>query len=112
MDFPLEDASAGGGGFGLGDMAGVLQGDGERGMGERVVGGQCDEGHGGGDGVVELASIAQSTHQAVMRFNMACVHGDNSAKGLGGIRRGSFGKQIDSELRERVGCERTGHVWL
>ena len=71
MRLPLEDTGACGGGFRQGDMTGVLQGDGKRRVGERVVGGKDDEGHSGGDGVVELAGIAERANQAVMGFNMA-----------------------------------------
>lgn len=50
LDFPLENAGAGGGGFSLGDVARGLKGDGEGGVGERVGGGEDSEGEGRGDG--------------------------------------------------------------
>ena len=37
---PLEDACPGGGGLGLLNVAGVLESDGEGGMGQRILGGE------------------------------------------------------------------------
>jgi hypothetical protein len=56
---PLEDASAGGGGFSLGDVAGSLQRNRKRGVGKRVSRREGRKGQGGGDGLVKLTGVAQ-----------------------------------------------------
>jgi len=103
LDFPLEDASAGGGGFGLGDMAGVLQGDGERGVGERVRGREGGEREGCGDGGFQAAGVAESADEAVVGFDVRGIGIDGGAVGLGCLSRRAVGEQLKGALREGVG---------
>jgi len=84
---PLEDASTGRGGFGRLDVAGLLQGDGERGVGQRVIGREDGERQGRANRLAELARVAQGADQAVMGLDVGRVGGNGGAKGLGCICR-------------------------
>lgn len=112
FELPLQDTCAACGSFRLRDVAGMLQGDRQRRVGQRVVGSEDGESHGRGDGLVELAGIAQSANQAVMGFNVGWVGGDGGAKRLRCLKGGSGGELVESALGERVGGGRIGHVWF
>src|SRR4051794_24534950 len=84
LSFPFEDAGAGGSGLCFGDMACLLQGDGEGGVGERIVWGEGGEGEGGGDGGLEASGIAECANQAMVRLEGRGVSGDGGAEGFDG----------------------------
>jgi hypothetical protein len=109
---PLQDARAAGGGFSLGNVAGLLQGDGERCVGKRISRRERSERHGSGDGLVKLSCVAQRTNQAVMSFNVGWAGGDGSLKGLGRFRRPAGSEKIESPVRKRVGGGKIGHGWF
>ena len=108
LDLPLGDAGAGGGGFSLGHEAGGLERDGERGVGEGIVWGERGEGHGRGDGLVELACVAEGADEAVMGLDEAeaggvLAEGDGFAEGVGGRGGRTGGEQIEAALAEGFG---------
>ena len=100
MDFPLQDACAGGGGFSLRNVPRGLQGNGKRRVGQRVAGGERGEGKRCGDGLLQPSGVAESADEAVVGFKQRRVGGNGSAKGLCGFSRGAGGEQIDSALGE------------
>jgi hypothetical protein len=106
---PLKDSRACGGGLSLGDLAAALQGDGQRGVGERIVGGEGCQSHCSGDGVVECAGIAQGADQPMMSLNVARISGDGGAKSLGRFRRLALCEQVEATVGVRVGGVRIGH---
>jgi len=87
LKLPLQNAGASSCGFCFRDMAGALQCNGERGVGQRVVGSKDRESHGRGEGLVELAGIAQSANEAVMRLDVCRIGGNGGAEGLGSFLR-------------------------
>jgi hypothetical protein len=95
---PLQDAGAGGGGLSLGDVAGLLQRYRERGVCKRVIRGEDGKGQGGGDGLVELAGVAQGANEAVMGFNVGWVCGDGGSIELGRFRRLAGSEKIESAV--------------
>jgi hypothetical protein len=107
LKLPFEDAGAGGGGFGLGNVAGGLKRDGERCVGERIGGCEGGEGKRGGDGLLELTGVAESANEAVMRFDLRLAvirrGGDYGPKGFGGFGGRSSGEQVESLLGKRFG---------
>lgn len=100
LNFPLEDAGAGGGGFRLGDVAGGLQADGESGVGEGIGWGEGSERQGRADGLVELAGIAEGANETVVGFDILRVGGDGGAKGLRGISGIAGGELVKAMLGE------------
>jgi hypothetical protein len=100
---PLEDAGACGCGFGLGNVAGVLERDGKRCVGERVRGRERGEAQRDTDGLFELAAVAEGADETVMSLDVFAVKIDGraeEARGGGGVARG---KRVDAVLAERVG---------
>jgi len=106
---PLKNAGAGGGGFGLVDVTGLLQGDGERRVSQRIFGRENGEGHGRAYRLVELPGVAQGANEAVMGFNVIGIGGDGGAEGSSCFRGLPGSQQVKSMLRERVGGGRIGH---
>ncbi len=84
MLFPLEEAGAGGGGFSFWNVPGVLEADGECGVGERVLRGEDGKSESDGDGEFELVGVAQGTDEAVMGFDVIGVLVDDGAEVTGG----------------------------
>ena len=109
---PLEDAGTGGGGFSLLNVAGVLKGDGQSGVGQRVLRREDGEGHCGCYGVVGLAGIAEGSNEAVMGFDVCGIGGDGGAKGLCGFLGFSGGQQLKGDVGERVGGGCVCHGWF
>jgi hypothetical protein len=112
LSLPLQDAGASGGGFSLRNVAGLLQGDRKRGVGERVS--RCEDGKRqcGGDGFVKMTGVAQGANEAVMGFNMGWIGGDGGSKGLGRLRRLTGSEKIESLVGKRVGRGEIGHGWF
>jgi hypothetical protein len=114
LNLPFKNAGARGCGFSLGHVAGSLQGDGERGVSERVAGCERSQRQGSGYGLVKLARVAQGANEAVVRFGVRwIVHlcgGDGGAKGLSGFSGRAGGKQVKSSLTERLRGERCGSL--
>jgi hypothetical protein len=65
-------------------MAGVLQGDGEGGVGERIAGSEGDQRESRGNGGFKAARVAQGADQAVVGFNVGGVGGKDGAEGACG----------------------------
>jgi hypothetical protein len=99
---PFEDAGAGGGCLGLGDVAGALESNGKSSVGERVIGGEDREGHGGGDRVVELAGVAEGADETVMGLHVAGIVVNGGAKGRSCLSRLAGGEQVEGALGECV----------
>jgi hypothetical protein len=112
LELPFENARAAGRRFSFGDSAGILEGDGKRCVSEWVVGGKSGESHGGGDGLVDLAGVAQGSNQAVMGFNVVWVRGDGGSEGMDCFLRLIGGEKVESMLGERVGGGRVVHGWF
>jgi hypothetical protein len=108
LELSLENACAGGGGFGLGNVAGGLEGDRERGVGQRVGGSESSEGEGGTDGLLQRACVAKGANQPVVGFVVSGIGGDGGAKGLGRSRWLAGCKQGYSVVRERSGGRLVG----
>lgn len=98
LNFPLEDAGAGRGGFGLGDVACGLERDGERGVGERVCWREGGESQGRGDGLFQETGIAEGADEAMMGIEVCGIGGDGDAKGCGGFGGLAGGEEIDGAL--------------
>lgn len=94
MLFPLQDAGAGGGGFGLGNVAGGLERDGERGVGEGVLGSERGERECGADGLLEMAGVAEGADETVVGLVVVEVGGDGGAEGAGGFVGTAGGEQV------------------
>jgi len=111
LNLPLQHAGAGGGGFGLGHVAGSLQADGECCVSQGIEWGEGSERQGGTDGLVELTGIAQGANEAVVGLNMILIDGDGGAKELCGISSIAGGEQVKATLAERFGggCFGLGH---
>lgn len=103
LNLPLQHASAGGGDLGFRHMTGVLQGDGERGVGERVGGGEGDQRESRSNGSFKAAGVAQGADQAMVGFNMSGIDGEDGAEGACGRSGIAGGKQVESALGEQVG---------
>jgi len=100
---PGEYFGAGGGGFGGGDVAELLQEDGEAGVGEGVVGVSGDPLVGEGEGLVELAGVFEGADQGVGRGGVGWIESKCSLEvrdGLGG-RAGGHG--IEGAVEVSVG---------
>jgi hypothetical protein len=108
LEFPLEDPGTGGGGLGLRYQAGVLQGDGEGGVGQRVIWGENGERHGGGDGLIEAAGVAQGADQAVVGLDAIRCGGDGGAEGAGRLGRQSGGELVGRLLAKGFGSGGVG----
>jgi hypothetical protein len=100
---PLEDAGTCGCGFGLGNVAGVLERDGKRCVGERIRGRERGEAQRDADGIFELAAVAEGADEAVMGLNMFAVAVDGRAEEAGGGDGVAGSKRVDALLAERVG---------
>jgi hypothetical protein len=98
LNLPLQYARAGGGGLSFRDMAGVLQRDGEGGVGERVTGSEGDQRESGGDGGFKAARVAQGADQAVVSFNVRGLGGEDGAEGAGGLGGFASGEQVKALL--------------
>jgi hypothetical protein len=103
LELPLENAGTGGGGLGLWNVAGGLQGDGERGVGQGVGRRERNEGQGRTDGLLKVAGVAEGADQAVMGFSVRRVGGDGGAKGAGSAGWLAGCKQFNATLGERIG---------
>jgi len=103
LDLPLQHAGAGGGGLSFRRMAGVLQGDGEGGVGERIAGSEGDQRESRGNGGFKAARVAQGADQAVMGFNVGGIVGDSGAERAGGLGGFACGEQVKALLGLRVG---------
>ena len=103
MELPLEDAGLGGGGFGLGNVPGGLEGDGKGGVGEGVGGGEGGEGEGGADGLLERASIAEGADETVVGFEVVRIGCDGGAEGPGSAGGVTGGEQGDACFKVRIG---------
>jgi len=103
LDLPLQHAGAGSGGLGFRHVAGVLQGDGEGSVGERVGGSEGDQGQCCGNGGFKAAGVAQGADQAVVGFNVCRIGGDDGAEGAGCAGRFACGEQVKALLGLRVG---------
>ena len=108
LDLPLQNAGAGGGGFSLGHVAGMLQRNGEGSVGQGVMGSKRGEGEGGGDGLLEAAGVAQSADEAVMRLDVRRVGGDGGAEGLDRFGWGAGSEQIEPALGKGFGSWSAG----
>lgn len=104
LDLPLENAGARGGGFGLGHMAAVLQRNGERRVGERIVWREHGERERGSDGLLVASSVAQGAHQSVMRFNVFRVELNGAAKSSRSADGIAALKQAQARVSLCVGC--------
>jgi len=110
LSLPFKNAGTGGRGLCFGDVACLLQGDGERGVRERIVGGEGGEGEGGGDGGLEATGIAECANQAMVRLEGRGVSGDGGPEGLDGDGSVAGGELIHCPLTEFFGCGvRLGH---
>jgi hypothetical protein len=96
----------------VGYVASLLQGDRKRGVSKRISRREDGKGHGGGNGLVKLAGVAQGANEAVMGFNVGCVGGDGGLKGLGRLRRLAGSEKIESAVGKRVGGGKFGHGCL
>lgn len=105
LELPLENARTSGCGFGFRNMPGGLKRDGKSGVGERVQGRERGEGDRGGEGLIELAGVAEGADKAMMRFDARGVGGDGTSEGKDGLAGCSLGKEIEAALRE-CGCAR------
>ena len=114
MELPLKNARTGGGGFGFRNVAGGLERDGERGVGQGVGRGESDEGQGCADGLLEASGVAEGSDEAVMSFEVRGVGGDGGAEGAGGTGGLADGQQFNAALGERIGggVVGWGHVSL
>jgi hypothetical protein len=79
-------------------MAGLLQGDGERGVSQRIARGQRCERQSRADGLFQASSVAQCAHQAVMRFNVLGIGGDGRPESLGRQHWLARGKKVETLL--------------
>jgi len=70
---------------------------------ERVSRGECGEGEGGSDGLLEASGIAEGAHQAMMRLNVGGVGVDGGTKALGSGGGVGCCEKIEALLGERVG---------
>jgi hypothetical protein len=100
---PLKDAGAGGGGFGLGDVSGALEGNGEAGVGERVLGRECREAEGGGDGRFQALLVGESANEAMMGFDVVVLGRYGGAEGVFGSIGIVGREQIEAVLRLLIG---------
>jgi hypothetical protein len=109
LGFPFENAGAGGSGLCFGDMAGLLQGYRECGVGERIVRGQGGEREGGSYGLFETACVAKGTNEAVVCLEGSGIRGDGGAEGFDGEGSIAGGELIHCALAEFFGCVRLSH---
>jgi hypothetical protein len=107
LNLPLEHTCAGGGSFGLGHLASVLQSDRERRMSERVRGSESCQRHRGCDGLIDLTGIAQSANKSVVSLIVGGICGDCGAKCIGG-----FNGRTGSEKGEAFLGKRFGGLWI
>jgi hypothetical protein len=107
LSLPLEDAGTCGSGFRFGDVAGLLQGNRQCGVGERIVGGKRGERQGCSDGLFEAAGIAESADETVVCLEVIWVSGNGRAKGVDGE-----GSITVRELIHRSGAEFFGRCAL
>ena len=84
-------------------MAGGLQGDGKRGVRQRIVGSKRGEGKSSPDGLLQMAGITQSSHQPVMRLMRMLIYGDGRAESTRGLLRPAGGEQIEAVVAELFG---------
>ncbi len=75
LQLPLKHARLGCGGFSLGNVAGVLEADGECGVSQWIGGRKSGERQCRGDGLLEPAGIAECADEAVMGFDVRGQHG-------------------------------------
>jgi hypothetical protein len=112
LNLPHENAGAGGGGLGLRHMAGSLQRDGESCVSQGIGGSESNESQGGGDGLIELAGIAQGANETVVRFSdcldIFWIGGDGGAKGLCRFSGIAGSEQVKATLGERFGAGSVG----
>jgi len=107
--FPLKDARATGCRLCLRDVAGVLQGDGERRVRKRIIGREHAQSHCRCDRLVRLACIAQCTDEAVMRLNVCRISGNGGAEGLRSLCGLCGGEQFHATVRKGIGIARVSH---
>lgn len=104
---PLKDPGPCGGSLSLRHVAGALQGDGERGVGQRVGGCDGGERQGRGDGLLEQAGVAEGANEAVMgfgvRFGVFRSCGNCRSEGTCCLGRLPGGEEIEGALVEQFG---------
>lgn len=88
----------------------MLQADGERRVGQRIERSESRQCQRRDDGLFGPASVAQRTHQAVMRFHVRRVGGNGGAKRLRCLIGRPGSKQIESALRKQIGSGGVGRV--
>lgn len=103
LHLPFENACTGRGHFRLRHVSSLLQADGKRGVGERILGSQCSKCHRCGYGTVKLAGVAKSTHQPVVRFSVRRVGSNGGAKCLDGFGRRAGSEQFNAAVAHRFG---------
>jgi hypothetical protein len=108
LNLPLENAGAGGCGFSLGHVAGVLQGDGKSGVSQRIGWREGCQRQGGGDGCFQPAGVAKDANQSVMGFNIVRLGVDGSTIGRGCCSGLAGSEQVEAALAERFGGESVG----
>jgi hypothetical protein len=84
-------------------MAGLLQGDGERGVREGVARSKGDQRECGAYRFFELARLAQGTDEAVVRFKVCRIGIDGRSKGLGCLSGSTCCDQVKAALGKRFG---------
>lgn len=99
---PLKDARFGCGSFRFWNVPGVLKGDGERGVRQRIVGCERSQCQGCSDGLLQAAGIAQGAHQAVVRVVARFVDSDGGAKGLCRLGGCALCEQVHAFLAKLV----------
>jgi hypothetical protein len=107
LDLPFKDAGAGCGSFSLGHVAGSLQRDRERGMGQRVRRGERCERHRRFHRFIELTSIAESANKSVVGLIVRGIRGDGGAKRISGLKG-----RADSEKGEAFFGKRFSGLWI
>lgn len=104
LELPLENASARGGCFGLGDVSGCLQRNRKRCVRERI--GRCKHGESecSRDRLLRATRVAQGADEAMMGLDVGRIRGNGPTKCLGGLFRNTLSQKVQALLRECCGA--------
>lgn len=103
LPLPLEDAGTHGGGFGGGDVAGLLEQDGEPGVRERVFGVAVDQGADQVEGFCGAACVFEGTDEGVECGGVVRRDGEGATEDRDGGVRVTGGHVVEGLIEEEVG---------
>ena len=98
LNLPLQNPRSGRGGFRFGHVPGLLQGNRECGVCQRIGWGERSESQRSSDGLFQASGVAQSPDEAVVGLEQRRVGCDGFAEGLGRLNRVAGGEQVEAAL--------------